>query len=96
MAIDTSDFKTGLAIYLDREVYQIVDFQHVKPGKGGAFVRTKLRRLRTGATLEKTFRAGERMDVGEISFPTAPVSPSRSPSISQDNAPRFGQEVVAR
>lgn len=62
MAIDTSDFKTGLAIYLDGEVYQIVEFQHVKPGKGGAFVRTRLKRLRTGATLEKTFRAGEKMD----------------------------------
>lgn len=62
MAIDTSDFKSGLAIYLDGEVHQIVDFQHVKPGKGGAFVRTKLKRLRTGATVEKTFRAGEKMD----------------------------------
>lgn len=62
MAIDTSDFKSGLAIYLDGEVCQIIDFQHVKPGKGGAFVRTKLKRLRTGATVEKTFRAGEKMD----------------------------------
>ncbi|HXH61067.1 MAG TPA: elongation factor P [Fimbriimonadaceae bacterium] len=62
MAIDTSDFRGGLAIYLDGEVHQIIDFQHVKPGKGGAFVRTKLKRLRTGATVEKTFRAGEKMD----------------------------------
>lgn len=62
LAIDTSDFKSGLAIYLDGEICQIIDFQHVKPGKGGAFVRTKLKRLRTGATIEKTFRAGEKMD----------------------------------
>src|SRR5688500_17123483 len=49
-------------IYLDGEVYTIVEFQHVKPGKGGAFVRTRLRKLKTGATLEKTFRSGERVE----------------------------------
>jgi elongation factor P len=49
-------------IYLDGEVYTIIEFQHVKPGKGGAFVRTKLRKLKTGQNLEKTFRAGERVD----------------------------------
>jgi len=49
-------------IYLDNEVFTIVDFQHVKPGKGGAFVRTKLRKLKSGATLEKTFRSGERVE----------------------------------
>jgi len=62
LAIDTSDFRNGMAIYIDGEVHQIVEFQHVKPGKGGAFVRTKLRRLKTGNTLEKTFRAGERVE----------------------------------
>lgn len=62
MAIDTSDFRTGLAIYLDGEVCQIIEFQHVKPGKGGAFVRTKLKRLKAGSTIEKTFRAGEKME----------------------------------
>lgn len=62
MAIDTSDFKNGMCIYLDGEVFQIIEFQHVKPGKGGAFVRTKLRKLKTGQNLEKTFRAGERFD----------------------------------
>lgn len=66
MAIDTSDFKSGIAIYLDGEVCQIIDFQHVKPGKGGAFVRTKLKRLRTGGTIEKTFRAGEKMDAAYL------------------------------
>jgi elongation factor P len=60
--IDTSDFRNGLSIILDNEIYQIVEFQHVKPGKGGAFVRTRLKNFRTGATLEKTFRAGEKME----------------------------------
>jgi elongation factor P len=62
LAIDTSDFKNGMHFYLDGEVYTIVEFQHVKPGKGGAFVRTKLRKIRTGQTLEKTFRSGERVE----------------------------------
>ncbi|MFN3649677.1 MAG: elongation factor P [Armatimonadota bacterium] len=60
--MDTSDFRNGLSIILDNEIFQIVEFQHVKPGKGGAFVRTRLKNLRTGNTLEKTFRAGEKMD----------------------------------
>ncbi len=62
MAIDTSDFKNGIAIYIDGDVYQILEFQHVKPGKGGAFVRTKLKRLKTGNTIEKTFRSGEKFE----------------------------------
>ena len=60
--IDTSDFKNGMSIILDGEIYLIVEFQHVKPGKGPAFVRTRLKNLRSGSTLEKTFRAGEKMD----------------------------------
>jgi elongation factor P len=60
--MDTSDFKNGMAFYLDGEVHQIIEFQHVKPGKGGAFVRTKLKRLRTGNVIEKTFRSGEKVD----------------------------------
>jgi elongation factor P len=60
--IDTSNFRNGLSIIQDGEIFLIVEFQHVKPGKGGAFVRTKLRNLRTNATFEKTFRAGEKMD----------------------------------
>ncbi len=60
--IDTSDFRNGLSIIQDGQIYQIVEFQHVKPGKGGAFVRTRLKNLHSGGVLEKTFRAGERMD----------------------------------
>lgn len=62
MAIDTSNFKNGLTIVQDGDVWQIVEFQHVKPGKGGAFVRSKLRQVRTGKVIDKTWRAGEKMD----------------------------------
>jgi elongation factor P len=57
----TTDFKRGLKIELDGAPYAIVDFQHVKPGKGGAFVRTKLKNLLTGKVWEQTFRSGERV-----------------------------------
>jgi elongation factor P len=60
--MDTSDFRNGLSIILDGDIFTIVDFQHVKPGKGGAFVRSKLKNLRTGAVIDKTWRAGEKMD----------------------------------
>jgi len=60
--ISTSDFKRGLTIELNGEIYSIVGFQHVKPGKGGAFVRTKLKNVKTGLVVDKTFRAGEKME----------------------------------
>ncbi len=60
--ISTSDFKNGLSVELDNDLYTIVEFQHVKPGKGGAFVRTKLKNFQTGALLDKTFRAGEKFE----------------------------------
>ncbi len=59
--ISVNDFKTGVTIELDNMAYQVMDFQHVKPGKGAAFVRAKLRNLKTGATIEKTFRGGEKV-----------------------------------
>jgi elongation factor P len=62
VAISTADFKNGLTIEYEGNVYQIIEFQHVKPGKGGAFVRSRLRNLMTGATLDKTWRAGDKMD----------------------------------
>jgi len=58
--VSTNQFKTGMAIEIDGQPFTIVDFQHVKPGKGGAFVRTKVRNIQTGAVLDKTFRAGEK------------------------------------
>jgi elongation factor P len=58
--ISTNHFKNGVHIEVDGTVFKILEFQHVKPGKGGAFVRTKLRRVDDGAVLDKTFRAGEK------------------------------------
>jgi len=58
--ISTNQFKNGTHIEVDGIVYKIVEFQHVKPGKGGAFVRTKLKRASDGAVIDKTFRAGEK------------------------------------
>ena len=57
--ISVNDFKTGLTIEVDNDIYTVIDFQHVKPGKGAAFVRSKLKGLRNGNVVEKTFRAGE-------------------------------------
>jgi elongation factor P len=58
--VSTNQFKNGMHVEVDGTVFKIVEFQHVKPGKGGAFVRTKLRRVADGAVLDKTFRAGEK------------------------------------
>jgi len=59
--ISTNDFKTGITIEYNGEVYSVVEFQHVKPGKGSAFVRTRLKHVKTGAVLERTFDAGEKL-----------------------------------
>jgi elongation factor P len=60
--IATADFKNGMTLDLDDGLFSLVEFQHVKPGKGGAFVRTTLKNVRNGAVVERTFRAGERME----------------------------------
>lgn len=67
--ISTSDFKNGLSIELDQEIYVIIEFQHVKPGKGGAFVRTKLKNIQNGAVIDRTFRAGEKFEQAIIDCP---------------------------
>lgn len=64
--ISTNDFKTGLTIELDGNVFAIVDFQHVKPGKGAAFVRSKLKNVKTGAVVERTFNAGEKLPPARV------------------------------
>lgn len=61
MSVSTNDLKTGMTLELDGELWQLVGFQHVKPGKGHAFVRTKLRNVRSGAVLDRTFRADEKV-----------------------------------
>ena len=61
-AITTNELKNGITLELENGLFQVVEFQHVKPGKGGAFVRTKIRNLRNGAVIEKTFNAGIRVE----------------------------------
>lgn len=64
--ISVNDFKTGLTVEVDGDIFSVVEFQHVKPGKGAAFVRSKLRNLRNGNITEKTFRAGETIGRAQI------------------------------
>lgn len=59
---DTTDFRNGFCMLIDRDIFSIVEFQHVKPGKGSAFVRTKLKNMHTGAVLDRTFRSGDKVD----------------------------------
>jgi len=66
MALDTSDFRNGLKIDLDGSPYVVTYFQHVKPGKGGAFVRTKIKNLLNGKSVDKTFRSGEKLKEAEV------------------------------
>ena len=65
-AISVNDFKTGLTIEMDKAPWRVVEFLHVKPGKGAAFVRAKLKNVITGNTLEKTFRAGEKVEAANV------------------------------
>ncbi len=67
----TADFRNGMVLELDGELYTLTYFQHVKPGKGGAFVRTRVKNVLTGAVLERTFRAGERVE--EVRLESRPV-----------------------
>ncbi len=60
--MDTSDFRNGISILMDGNIFTITDFQHVKPGKGGAFVRSTLKNIKNGRSIEKTWRAGERVE----------------------------------
>lgn len=60
--ISTNDLRTGVTVEIDGDVFMVVDFQHVKPGKGAAFVRTKIKNVKTGQSFERTFRAGEKLN----------------------------------
>ena len=64
--ISTAEFKKGVFLELDKTPYQITYFQHVKPGKGNAFVRTKLKNLINGSVLERTFKSGEKVEVPDL------------------------------
>jgi elongation factor P len=63
LQVSTAEFRKGLRIVFDGEPYAIVDFQHVKPGKGGAFVRTKLKHMRRGTVIDNTFRSGDKVEL---------------------------------
>jgi elongation factor P len=65
---DLSDFKKGLKVLIDGQPYSVVDFQHVKPGKGNQFTRTKLKHLVTGSNLERTFKSGEKFEIPDVAF----------------------------
>ncbi len=62
----TSDFRNGMILEIDGELFRITEFLHVKPGKGGAFVRTKLKNVRTGSVIDRTFRAGEKVSEARL------------------------------
>ncbi|HHT25750.1 MAG TPA: elongation factor P, partial [Firmicutes bacterium] len=64
--ISVNDLRTGLTIEIDGDIYSVVEFLHVKPGKGAAFVRTKLKNVQSGAVREMTFRAGEKVSRAHI------------------------------
>lgn len=64
--ISSNDFRTGVTIEIDGSVWMVVEFQHVKPGKGSAFVRTKLKNVQTGAVIERTFNAGEKLPKAHV------------------------------
>lgn len=64
--VSAGDFRNGLTIELDNNVYQVIEFQHVKPGKGAAFVRTKLRNIKSGGVIERTFRPTEKCPQAHI------------------------------
>jgi elongation factor P len=66
MSVSTNDLKNGMTLELDGTLFQVIEFQHVKPGKGGAFVRTKLRNVKTGAVIEKTFNAGVKVGLAIV------------------------------
>ena len=66
MMFNINDIKNGMTIKYEGVIYQVVDFQHVKPGKGSAFVKTKLKNLRTGTTQEITFNAGIKMEKADV------------------------------
>jgi elongation factor P len=66
MSVSTNDLRRGMTLELDGTLFTVLEFQHVKPGKGGAFVRTKLRNVKTGAVLERTFNAAEKVGFAQV------------------------------
>src|SRR5205807_9646302 len=97
--ISTNQFRNGTHIDVDGTVFKIVEFQHVKPGKGGAFVRTKLKRTGDGAVIDKTFRAGEkfrpiRTETRKMQFLYADGSAAHFMDLETYDQPRIPEDQV--
>ena len=78
--ISAGDFRNGITIELEGNIYQIIEFQHVKPGKGAAFVRTKLKNIKSGGVVEKTFRPTEKCPQAPVSYTHLVPSDGRFPA----------------
>jgi len=85
----TADFRNGLVIEFNGELYTIVEFQHVKPGKGGAFVRTKLKNLKTGRVIPNTFNAGVKIEVQRVEHLLMKQSSTLRNILKKDRKLRF-------
>ncbi|SHK07198.1 elongation factor P [Desulforamulus aeronauticus] len=93
--ISTSDFRTGLTLEVDNDVYQIVEFQHVKPGKGAAFVRTKMRNMRTGSVIERTFNPNEKFPPARIERQTVQYLYNDGENFNVMNNETFDQFAIS-
>ncbi len=94
--ISTNDFRTGVTVQIDGQPWVVVDFQHVKPGKGAAFVRAKIRNVITGSVLERTFNAGERLPKAHIEKREAQFLYSVGDELTFMDTETFEQTVVTR
>jgi elongation factor P len=92
--ISSNDFKRGVAIKVESDIYTVIEFQHVKPGKGGAFVRTKLRSLTKGTVIDRTFRAGEKIEDIKIENKTLQYLYDDSDSLVFMDTESFEQELI--
>ncbi len=94
--ISTNDFRTGVTIELDGQPWTVVDFQHVKPGKGSAFVRAKIKNVITGSVLEKTFNAGEKLPRAHLERREAQLLYSMEGSYTFMDTETFEQTTIQR
>ena len=94
--ISSNDFKKGLAIKVDNDIYTIIEFLHVKPGKGGAFVRTKLKSLTKGSVIDKTFRGGEKVEDIRIEEKSMQYLYDDGDSLVFMDTESFEQELISK
>lgn len=94
--ISTSDIKRGVCFKLDGELFSVVEFQHVKPGKGGAFVRTKLKNIKRGTVLDRTFRSGEKLEDVRLEKTPMQYLYDEGDSLMFMNTESYEQEAVPK